>query len=293
MPKKAIVPFTLVCIVMLLMATTNLLQAYKNGDLTATYVWPPPTNPPEFWIDEQRKLWDSFNETFEASLIDPTCAVPCWSNFAPGNTLLMEVAGLLSRGLPAGASIDDDLTAPNNVIGRDGGLISLRAYSDATQPQPLLRAYYVGIGIGRPEVPMPETLAMLPQIVKDLLPDARLSNAYNLPSVSIGRPANDRNYFIVYEYPTWSIQYVYWRVTPEINPLEACPQDLLYSINLWVYSESETSFQSLLDDIKQNYRRVPNPLLFDDDEIVPFSPMDIDSFKAAQQAGGCIAIATQ
>lgn len=297
MVRKAILPIIIFAIVSVLMIVATTAQADKQNQPTLqptrTYVWPPPTNPPDFWLNEERKRWAEFNESMRASLIDLTCSIPCWSNFVPKSTAFLEVINFMSQGLPPGASITESTTKANNRIGATGDGIVLEAYSDATQPQQLLRAYYIGISIGRPEVPMFETLAMLPQSVKDLLPDARLLNASNLPSVSVGRPANDRTYFIVYEYPTWTIQYQYLRVTPEITPLEACPQDLLYSINLWVYSESETSFQSLLDDIKQNYRRVPNPLLFNEYDVVPFSPMDIDSFKSARQAGECIAIATQ
>ncbi len=268
-----------------IIATTSLAQ----GQTTPTVVWPPATHSPNFYVDEAKKLWNDFPSALQVMEIDLTCYIPCWSNFTPSVTSMSDIIQFFNRHRLV---VNPDSSIPNNVIGIDGLLLKVKAYGDTVQPQPLLRAYRLSIPIARFRVPITEILPLLPNSVANLLPTARLALPNAIPVISVGR-SDSSSYLVTFEYENWTILYRLAHPDNKTSLLEACPQDILMGIEIWVYSNNEQSFHAMLESVLQNYPRLGGDFLSSVNESITFQTLDTQAFKEARQAGKCLPLASQ
>jgi hypothetical protein len=275
----------------ILLIWANVLQqsVSAHSAATPTSVWPPPTRPPDYYQQLLRQKWPAFSESLQSLQVDLTCPIPCWADFTPGMPI-RELVNIIGQGRPI--SLDD--SAPNNVIGIDGHSLTVAAFSDSTKPEPLLRAYYIGIYVDLFGVTPAEIRSALPQVVVDLLPDAQLTSVETSLAVLTGSIEGEGKrhvYSIIYEYSNWAIQYFYR--SPSV--IQTCPEDRLLSINIWVYSQMEQNFQTLWADIQQKYQMPAINQLQSTDKLpsLRFQTLDTQAFKATRQAGQCTPLDSQ
>ncbi len=274
----------------ILLIWANVLQqsVSAHSAATPTSVWPPPTRPPDYYQQLLRQKWPAFSESLQSLRVDLTCPIPCWADFTLGMPI-RELVNIMGRGRPI--SLDD--SASNNVIAMDGHSLTVAALSDSTKPEPLLRAYYIGIYVDLFGVTPAEIRSALPQVIVDLLPDVQLTSAKIPISVLTGNiEGRDDVYSIIYEYNNWAIQYFYLS-SPSV--IQTCPEDRLLSINLWVYSQMEQNFQVLWADIQQKYQMPAINQLQATNKLpsLRFHTLDTQAFKEARQAGKCLPLASQ
>lgn len=282
------------CILLALFVQSKRDLQIQAGQLPSVtpVLWPPPTESREQIVERQKRAWSTFDQANRDLGVDLSCAIPCWSTFVPGQTTLREVLALLNERvkLPPGSFIGTsrmDDTAPNNTTG--GGIV--RAYSDATQPLPLLRTYEIRVRINSSRLSVADVLPLLPQSVTQFFPDAMLARPRELPRISVGGIGKRGDtYLLNYEYPTWAIQYLYERAEPFQAGTELCPQDQLREITIWVYSAREQGFNALFDDILHNYPNSGNITLGESAKSRRTSYLDAKQFQADLQAGRCTAI---
>ena len=276
----------------ILLIWANILQQSVSAYsvFTPTSVWPPPTRPPDYYQQLLRQKWPAFSESLQSLRVDLTCLIPCWADFTLGMPI-RELVNIMGQGRPI--SLDD--SASNNVIAMDGHSLTVAAFSDSTKPEPLLRAYYIGIYVDLFGVTPAEIRSALPQVVVDLLPDVQLTSVKIPLAVFTGSIEGEGKsdvYSIIYEYNNWAIQYFYLS-SPSV--IQTCPEDRLLSINIWVYSQMEQNFQALWADIQQKYQMPAINQLQATNKLpsLRFQTLDTQAFKEAHQAGKCLPLDSQ
>lgn len=237
------------CLVILIMcgcsvppnATTS---ASLQPKAITPFVFVTQTLPPDYAaqnISSLEKAIRTFN-------IDFSCTPPCWNHFVPGKTSMGEVfrwhENTFSSRLQ---STKGNPSAPNNVTGVGQGGIATTAFSDDTQPEPLLRAFSLGITLppeaSPAKISSPTVEAWLPQnILKQRGNPLRIIQAEPSPEA----------YFLLIEFKNWSVQYRGSKIQMTGSSAKrACPAQKLPSITVWVYSERDAEALSLIQSLIQ------------------------------------------
>jgi hypothetical protein len=285
-------------IVLLVGMSISQQSVSANVDSTPTSVWPPPTQPTKTYhqmLQAYKEGWLEFEDEVSVFDFDFTCPIPCWSTFKLGMPFY-ELIDTWEAKMGWRPFVSEEGIKENSSFGIQGYTLSITALSDASSPDSLLRAYIIRIPIPIEPyngiLPPAEVYAALPETVRNFLPDAQLIST---PPRSILVGTFKRYYLVtsvVYEHQSWAIQYFYRARPNQPN----CFEHELYGLSIWVYSDAESGFQSLWQDIQQNYLLSAIIDLSVQSGKLPaiaFQTLDTQAFKAARQAGHCTPLDSQ
>lgn len=198
-----------------------------------------------------------FSEGFEKALqlleVDLTCRPACWFDTIPGTTPMGEIFSWFDETYSGYIleSTKGDRQAPNNAIGSGATGLGVVAFSDDTQPEPLLRAYLLKIAIPN-DIPISEVNLK----INDWLPQNILKGQDRPQSITFGEPIKG-NYYLLIEFDTWAVEYHGSQILSTVrnNQLISCPAERIPVIQIWVYSDQETDAITLIHSIN-NYEKM-------------------------------------
>jgi hypothetical protein len=211
-----------------------------------TVVWPPPTIDPTLRAEVGEKSFANSAGRLESSGLDIFCTPICWKGMEPGITKMHDIFAWFDTVFPSSVplsegNIKQDKKASENMLGVGAGIISLFVFSDATEPEPLLRAYKIEFPYSAQRTSMDQESGSwywLPQevIARQGAPGIISLGAYSESST-----------FLLLDYEDWAIQYILGSPRLE-QPSGRCK---IFRIGVWTYSSIEADGLSLLQSLSE------------------------------------------
>lgn len=217
----------------------------------------------------------SFAQTYYERWLDlydlnPSCTPICWDNFSPGTTEMRDIYQWFSVKFSAPVPDDkSDTSATNNTIGV-GGEITITAFSDSTQPNPLLRAFQVNflLRLSNSTTYGPFTMSEIsgwlpPAIILQYGQPSAVAMSLSRDLKTIG--SSPGLYDLYLDFNNHNVLILYTGTLSSGSGLtsQICPTQQATAVHLWRYSDQEIDGLTLLEELKDYeyfYRRFIPPL---------------------------------